>query len=753
MNRCTPLTLSLCLGDYPSQFQRSHSSSTFRKSHHFDVFNKVPMLAEGNKRSLSGKLMHPSKSEESLFPRSQHGLVPAWIVFEKQVLRFFGYFKETVPEHRIPYQIRKVKISYFLDDDTIQITELKSESSSQCIVSRQRIRKGHSLHSDVNVSLLDMNVDKTITLLDRVYHITECDTFTRNFLNRLGICVPPAVEIPKDPVTEIRKAEKASMAAKHATSKDFRFAKFLQNDRKVLRFSAYWNDNDDVRNLEVLFHLSDDTFEIKEKLQPNSGRHSNGMFLKRAKLPRSACTIKPVGEENFVVLNVLGKNMIKGRFLKDRREVSFGDSSQYYNETDLQIGKSINVYGRYVVLTDCDGKTREYYQKKYGIEEFFPISTPSSYKPCEPIAREFKYPPYNGWGSFEDSEGNCTGIEPKMPKVNFRKFLEYDKLVIRFGAKMISPIKENNDRLFIISYYLSEDTIAVYELSCRNLGFRGGEFFGKSKFYWPGQDKYTSERPVAYKSQDFYLGAVVNLRNFIFKIVSADLFALKFMEDNKEVYPMSHPHLIIVKIRERLRPIYKDFIACYMTKVKVHKDGEFTQEFIDYEDFKIMLRELLQDEITEQEIVTLCRHFAIQTKKTPLEFREMVRSIVQGEIWRELWSDVDRLKEFIYHLSPNNTEYLNEKDLLKVIRGCRVPLDKAIVQQLFAVLNKNGNNEFEVKDFLHFIDLKSYKATPVPPINPKKNQFHFEIDEGSYIDWHKFIRALDFEDELQTCGD
>ena len=241
---------------------------------------------QGNKRSLSGKLMHPAKSEESLFPRSQHGLVPAWIVFEKQVLRFFGYFKETVPEHRIPYQIRKVKISYFLDDDTIQITELKTESSSQCIVSRQRIRKGHSLHSDVNVSLLDLNVDKTISLLDRVYHITECDTFTRNFLNRLGICVPPAVEIPMDPVTEIRKAEKASMAAKHATSKDFRFAKFLQNDRKVLRFSAYWDDNDDVRNLEVLFHLSDDTFEIKEKLQPNSGRHSNGMFLKRAKLPR-----------------------------------------------------------------------------------------------------------------------------------------------------------------------------------------------------------------------------------------------------------------------------------------------------------------------------------------------------------------------------------------------------------------------------------------------------------------------------------
>lgn len=120
--------------------------------------------------------------------------------------------------------------------------------------------------------------------------------------------------------------------------------------------------------------------------------------------------------------------MIKGRFLKDRLEVGQKEDSAYYNETDLQIGKSINVYGRRVILTDCDGKTREYYQDKYGIEEFCPISPPLSHKPKESAsAPEFKLPPYNGWGSFEDSEGNCKGIEPKHPKIDFRKFLEYDR--------------------------------------------------------------------------------------------------------------------------------------------------------------------------------------------------------------------------------------------------------------------------------------------------------------------------------------
>lgn len=100
---------------------------------------------------------------------------------------------------------------------------------------------------------------------------------------------------------------------------------------------------------------------------------------------------------------------------------------------------------------------------------------------------------------------------------------------------MISNIRENNDRVFNISYHLAEDMISVFELPCRNFGFVAGEFFGKSKFYLPGQEKFTSERPIAYKSQDFYLGATIVLRNFCFQIVTADMFALKFMEDHKEL--------------------------------------------------------------------------------------------------------------------------------------------------------------------------------------------------------------------------
>lgn len=81
-------------------------------------------------------------------------------------------------------------------------------------------------------------------------------------------------------------------------------------------------------------------------------------------------------------------------------------------------------------------------------------------------------PPFNGWGSYEDSEGNCKTVEPKPPHMDFMKFIYLDGHMLRFGAKMISNILENGERVFIITYYLSDDTISIYELGMRNSGFK-----------------------------------------------------------------------------------------------------------------------------------------------------------------------------------------------------------------------------------------------------------------------------------------
>lgn len=90
-------------------------------------------------------------------------------------------------------------------------------------------------------------------------------------------------------------------------------------------------------------------------------------------------------------------------------------------------------------------------------------------------------PPYNGFGSEEDSLCSCMGLLPKPPKRDFIKFMEKDRHgldsnVLRFLAKMDTTKPIDMDRRFIISYFLSDDTLLVFEPPVRNSGKRSASY-------------------------------------------------------------------------------------------------------------------------------------------------------------------------------------------------------------------------------------------------------------------------------------
>lgn len=62
------------------------------------------------------------------------------------------------------------------------------------------------------------------------------------------------------------------------------------------------------------------------------------------------------------VLNVLGKSFGAARYLEDY--IDTGKNINYYKDCDLMIGEHLNIFGRDVVLTDCDEFTKDYYRKK-----------------------------------------------------------------------------------------------------------------------------------------------------------------------------------------------------------------------------------------------------------------------------------------------------------------------------------------------------------------------------------------------------
>ena len=70
---------------------------------------------------------------------------PTFVKLDKQVLRYFAYFKEHVVESALEsYKIRRVVILYYLDDSTIHISEPKQSNSGapqEVLLKRQMVMK------------------------------------------------------------------------------------------------------------------------------------------------------------------------------------------------------------------------------------------------------------------------------------------------------------------------------------------------------------------------------------------------------------------------------------------------------------------------------------------------------------------------------------------------------------------------------------------------------------------------------------
>lgn len=84
-------------------------------------------------------------------------------------------------------------------------------------------------------------------------------------------------------------------------------------------------------------------------------------------------------------------------------------------------------------------------------------------------------PPYNGFGGEEDSLNSSQGLLPRPPKRDFVKFMGKDRLgldgnVLRFLARLDSVKPGDAERRFVISYFLADDTVVVFEPTVRNSG-------------------------------------------------------------------------------------------------------------------------------------------------------------------------------------------------------------------------------------------------------------------------------------------
>lgn len=284
---------------------------------------------------------------------------------------------------------------------------------------------------------------------------------------------------------------------------------FLRNDGKVLRFYCTWSHDamyGERRPYIIHYFLADDTVEVLEVPSANNGRDKFPALLKRQRLPKNF-------QDNVPTIPRIG--------LKGDQKIEF------YTEADFKVGGTVNVYGRNLFVCGCDKFTKEFYIQNYNMQpKDFPRLQMEDPVPAVPLMAP---PKYNGFGSEEDSLGSFLYLMPKVPKRNFKKLMENDGINLRFLAKFVNPAPEDLERLFIITYYMADDTLGIFEKFQRNSGFIGGKFLERSRVKNPDTKEY-------YKAEDFQVSNRLNINRQIFELIEVDKFTENFMKSNPQVF-------------------------------------------------------------------------------------------------------------------------------------------------------------------------------------------------------------------------
>ncbi|KAM6273037.1 EF-hand domain-containing protein 1 isoform 3-T3 [Spheniscus humboldti] len=297
---------------------------------------------------------------------------------------------------------------------------------------------------------------------------------------------------------------------------------------QVLRFYAMWDDTDSIfgenRPYIIHYYLADDTVEVREVYKQNDGRDPFPILIKRQRLPKTFVDKKKT-------------------FPSCVLEISDQEVLEWYTAKDFAVGKSTTLLGRTFFIYDCDEFTRNFYRDKFGITDFQPVEIKK--KPLEEVPQVI--PPYNGFGVLEDSLQNCFSLLPKPPRKDVIKMLENDHRVLRYQVALESPNPEDRKRRFILSYFLSNDMISIYEPPVRNSGIIGGKYLGKTRVAKPGS---TTENVMYYEPSDLTIGSTIEVFGHRFVITDADEYVLNYMESNAESFPTA----TLQSLRDHFRP-------------------------------------------------------------------------------------------------------------------------------------------------------------------------------------------------------
>ncbi|XP_025079463.1 EF-hand domain-containing family member C2-like isoform X2 [Pomacea canaliculata] len=703
----------------PFFLNSSLGKTKYHKSHHFDIYCNDNHLCVGDtKPGIGGepRLGQKINALNSKIPKGEIPSMPAWVAFDRQVLSFDAYYLESYVERLEQYRVAKSKIYFFLEDDSIMVNEQRIADVTHCqgtIIHRHRIPKPPP-DDDKFYTVEDFNVGIELNLYSKVFRIVDCDDFTLNFLRKLGVKVGAPERIPEDPFFTNRKATRQPRE-RYDTLKQF-----LDHDRHVLRFFCFWDDREseygDLHSLVMCYYLADDTIDIRQLLPHNSGRDAV-MFLKRARVPKIGTPLKfPCAPAPRTVLNVTKPDGHEMFYIHDSLKKNY-DSTEYIKDTDLTLGSVVNIWGRRIVLCDCDEFTKEYYRTKHGITEFTPLKIPH-----ESFTDGTTMPPKKSFGSEEDTlHAYQCGFVVQHHAPNTIQFMKYDRCALdsnqlQFLACFDAPKAIDKDRLFIITCFLSDDSISVFERRRRNSGHIGGKFIKRCRIKKPNQPRFSTELPEHFQAQDLYVGATLEFFKYKFIILDADEYSLRYIDEHSEKF-LNYVKDMLAKIKPVLNE-KMDEVCVFITQHDPTNKG-----VLSYPQFQEMMK-LIIPTLAEHQVRILARKFA-ERSQAVLD-KQQVMAIVQEELRKSNYDNFDSIFVSLQYQDKNKSGFVSPETVRSVFLANHVPIPKDLLGVFFEAAPSNEKGEISYAELMNQINWRDF---PIPMVQ----QHTVQADEW----WHQ----------------
>jgi hypothetical protein len=358
--------------------------------------------------------------------------------------------------------------------------------------------------------------------------------------------------------------------------------------------------NGSEKHYTLVYSLTDNMIEVRTKKFCRLSADEPTLLLKKTKLPKN------------------WRNESSG---SRGRKVQSATQSEWYTLEDFLIGKTVDVYGKVLLLVSCDNSTQKYYQQhlhqsqqpiqlQYPEEKNYPVEVPALGDGYLPI------------GSEEDTLHTVMG-HPK-PSKNWKKIQRNLGQIIRCRCRMITENLIDMTRIFDLTFYLEDDTLAIYEENIRNSGVMGGYYLKRGSYInelppelanttsattgAPGdeQDRDRAEiLPRPYVPTDIYLGNILGVNGSMYQVIEMDDLSIRFCEENCDEFPYFDTLAIIQHVIGKVlakRIDLREYIERY------HDVEE--RYWIDDREFVSCLEEIdIIGEMNDQEVMTVMRRF------------------------------------------------------------------------------------------------------------------------------------------------